>query len=581
MRYRLPEHWQRWARLVLISFVLTFPLLVARSQVLTGDPTYYVGLAQSLASGHGYTFMGQPHTMYPPGLPLLLAPFAALAGPNVLLMQIVVAAFAAVSLVSVLAFLRTYDPPAELIVGALAALSFSFFSVATEGIRTELPYLAASAFALRLVWRPPEKMGAASALVVLSALTVATVLFRTIGTALPTAFLVTWLHRRIRRCPRSWTDRALLVGGGVGMLAACLWVAWTTTKGSSSYVDLLLLKDPHDPDLGTATVASMLARIPGSLAIQITHLAELATGVRWILATWLSPVTVALFALLGVGLSCELRSPNPVLGWYVLGYWVILLIWPFDEGVRFVLPIFPFSILLAWRGATWALRRARADSGSRGLLSAAGGETAGVRRSGWLAAAAVALSILAMILFRVHDFPLRSREGSAIVAGWLIICAIASYVSLSGHSIRFGTRARRTPILLLAFYATLNIAHTVPDAASNLQGRAAGAVGMRPAIEWLRHHAAPRDVIVAQFASAVYFYTGLNTVPLPITRDRRTLLTALRESKATYLMINDTPNSPYYYPTEVERFALLQIEAGSQQFDLVYRFPAGTIYRVR
>jgi hypothetical protein len=580
MTYRLTEHWRRWTRRVLISFALTFPLLVARSQFLTGDGTYYVGLAQSLASGHGYTLMGQPHTTYPPGLPLLLAPFAALGGANVVLMQIVIAAFAAVSLVAVLAFLSTYDPRAELIVGVLATLSFSLFSLATTGIRTELPYLAASAFALRLVWSPPEKIGASWALVVLSGLTVATVLFRTIGTVLPAAFLIAWVHRRIRRCPRTWTDRALLVGGGVGLLTACLWFAWTTTKGSSGYVGLLLMNDPHQPDLGTATVASMLARIPTSLAIQITHLAELATGMRSSLATWLSPVTVALAALLGIGLSCELRGQIPVLGWYVMGYWLILLVWPFDEGVRFVLPIFPFSILLVWRGSIWALRRAHVDSGATGSSSAGDGEAASHRRSGWLAVAAVALSFLAMILLRVQDFPLRSRQGSAIAAGWLIICAIASYLWRSGRSIHLGSWARRTPILFLACYATLNLAHTVPDAASQFRGHDTGAVGMRPAIEWLRHHAAPGDVIMAQFAEAVYFYTGLNSVRMPVTRDRRALLIALRESRATYLLINDTPESPYYYPTEVERFALLQAEAGSEQFDLVYRFPAGTIYRV-
>jgi hypothetical protein len=563
MSSTLTGSWHRLGLIALVSLALTFPLFVARSQFLTGDPTFYVGLAESLASGQGYTLMGQPHTTYPPGLPLLLAPFAAVAGCNVLLTQVVIAAFAPISLVAVLAFLRQYDARAQLMVGGLLALGFPFFVFATQDVRSELPFLTASALALRLVYGPPPKVLNWWALVAVGALTAATVLFRTIGIALPAAFLVTWVHRRIRRLPSTSSDRALLVGGAAGLLAAALWFGWVSSNDTPSYADRMLMLDPHEPDLGPATVASLLARIPGSLARQVAHLVEAATGIRWMLATWLSPVTVLLTALLIIGLGRELRSPNPVLGWYLLGYGGILLLWPFDEGVRFILPVFPFLLLLVWRGSAWAIGAAN------------------VRPSAWLGLAALALTFVALIVVRGQDFPLRSRQGSAILAAWVFVGAAAIYFWHRGGSIHLGPWAKRISMLFFAAFVIANLPRTASAAISQLRGRETGAGELKPAVKWLRDHGAPDQVVMAQLASTVYFYTGLRTIRLPITRNRATLLQAIRQYRPTYLVILDRPDDPYYRPTEVDRLAIIQAEAGPEAFHSVYRFPAGNIYQVR
>ncbi len=46
----------------------------------TWDSAIYISLARALVEGNGYTYMGYPHTKYPPGFPLLMAPVVALAG---------------------------------------------------------------------------------------------------------------------------------------------------------------------------------------------------------------------------------------------------------------------------------------------------------------------------------------------------------------------------------------------------------------------------------------------------------------------------------------------------------------------
>jgi hypothetical protein len=100
-------------------------------------------------------------------------------------------------------------------------------------------------------------------------------------------------------------------------------------------------------------------------------------------------------------------------------------------------------------------------------------------------------------------------------------------------------------------------------------------------MEWLNQHTGPDEMVMAQLWSTVHYYTGRPAVRLPVTRDRRTLLTTLRSNRVAYLLILDAPDDPYYRPTEVDRLAILQAEAGPDAFESVYRFPIGTIYRVK
>ena len=564
----------RWrVRLVLLVIALTFPCFIARSQYLTGDPTYYAGVAQSLAAGRGYTFMGRPHTTYPPGLPMLLAPVAALSDHNVPAMQAVIAIFAAGSLAALLAFFREYDPRAEVAIAILVVACFAFFTLATSGIRSEMPYLATSTGALYLVVSGKPRFSGFWYLVLTALLSVATVLLRTIGMSLPAAFLATWITRRIRRCTPESADRALLVGGACGLLAVAMWFAWTRAMAQGSYFDLLRLRNPHEPDLGQADALSILARIPASLSVQITHFAELTLGLPWLLATWLSPLTVFVAVCLTVGLWHELKRPMPVLGWYVLGYGFILLLWPFDEGTRFVFPIFPFLVILGWRGCTLAF--------DPFVATRDGSPAVGLSRPRWLAIAALALLCLGLIFLRREQFPIRSRQGLAIIAVWCVLSMAGLYIGISGRMIRPRLLPGRALAVFLTAFTLLNLVQTIPAAAKQVTGRDTGAVEIRPAVEWLRSHAAPGDVVMAQPASSIYFYTGLKSVPFPVTRDGRALLTALRQSRPKYLLIRDTPDSPYYFPTEIERLEILQSVAGDGAFSLAYRFPTGRIFSVQ
>jgi hypothetical protein len=571
------------AALVLAAVV--YVALIPREQLLTFDPTYYLGLAVSLVGGDGYTFLGVPHTTYPPGLPAMFAPLVAIAGPSVNAAQILIALWAPVVVLAVLAYTRIELPRHTVWLTTVACGSIGFFLLATEQLRSELPYLAVVAWAVVLALRAPEGSGRArpGALVLVAALSAAAVLSRTIGIALPLAMLCAWVQRRARRCPHGAHDALLLAGTLGGLAAAAGWFAWTGAHGSNGYVNYLLLKDPHDPDLGRVQVAELVPRIAEALVVQLAHVGELLTGVPWLLPTWLSPFSALIAALLVVGLVIELRRERSVVAWYVMGYGGILLLWPFDEGPRFVVPAIVFVLVLMFRGGAQLARMLVEPDRDSLAQTSPGTRPVRVRRGVAITIAASGLTCAVLAVARVGDFPLASTQGLGMAAIWgligvaggvlLVYPSAATYVALRGRAI--------LAAYLVAF-GLLHGAQIVPKAIANVRGLDTSVhAAMRPGIEWLCAHAEPGSVVIGQFDSTIHFYTGLMAVALPATRDAERLEAVFVRANPRYVVVNDTPEFPYMLPTEEERFEDLREQVGAERFEVAYRFPAGTVYLVR
>jgi hypothetical protein len=71
----------RIAAIFIVSAAL-FALLINTSWNATPDSAFYLSLAESIATGKGYIFNGEPHTYVPPGFPLMLAFVVKLFGIN-------------------------------------------------------------------------------------------------------------------------------------------------------------------------------------------------------------------------------------------------------------------------------------------------------------------------------------------------------------------------------------------------------------------------------------------------------------------------------------------------------------------
>ncbi|MBL8987730.1 MAG: hypothetical protein JNJ80_15775 [Gemmatimonadetes bacterium] len=540
-------------------------LLVARRQFLTGDPTYYLGLGQALAAGRGYTFMGEPHTFYPPGLSLLLAPFLRVFGGRPLVGQVVIAAFLPLAVLAAMVLARQRGARVSQFVGVACAFSYALFSQGTSGLRSELPFLVVS---ITLLAVQTGRISAAPVRLALlaAAVAIAAVALRTIGIALALAGLMAWGHRRLARRPfDAGTDLTLLAGGVAGVACFAAWVWWGARHGSPGYAGYLLLADPHQPDLGVASAADLGLRVLGNVLRRLTGVAEMLTNLPWLASMWASPLTIGLAASLAVGVREQLRAAVPVVGWYFLGYGAILALWPFSEGVRFLVPIFPVLLVLGWDGARVI--------------------------GGWLVGPAAAMArrvatLVAMIAFplamvEARIGPVPSRQMTLLAASWI---GIAGALVLPGAWDRLaaGVRKRAWSVSLVAIllYVAVGLARIVPAAAANVAGEVRSPNReIAPGIDWLSRQAASTDVVMAEFPSAVHFYTGLRAVPFPKTGVAESLVVRVISTGVDFLVVGDPPRFPYYRPTEVERLAILRSRLGSRVRQ-VYRYEKGAVYRI-
>ena len=563
--YAQPSLAGRRRPLLALLLVGLFGVTAARHQLISGDPAAYVELAHSLASGAGYSFDGVPHTYYPPGLPLALTPVVTVAGMNVAAAQVYVAVWAAVALLIVFAYLeRRGDSPATGITLFLV-LSSGFYAVATTSVRSEPLYLVAVFLLLLGLERRPVGSGATGVwLVSLAVVGAAVPAIRTVGVAMLAALGASVLQSavRARRRQLPWhTAVGGLVAAMLGGLAfVVLWQTWILHHGmAGSYAAGLALKDPHVPDEGPATLADIVSRVVTNAATQSAHLGELASNVPWLQTMWSSPVVLLLCPIILMGWAQEFRRALPVAAWYVLFYVGIILVWPYNEGTRFLVPILPLLAMFAVRGAPLALPRL-----SRMLpgLSAVG-----------IVGAAI----------EIHAADVASRQRVAVLGFWIMGLVTSTAVALRSRE-RWTSLPKEWRIAFLAtlgaMYGALGVRAIGQMAWANVAGTTRQSTEViRGSLPWIAANTGPDDRIMTQWPWGVHFYTRRHAVLFPVTADPHELCVALAASRPTYLLVTDTLTSSYYRPTETERFGALE-RTFPGALHLVFQYGMGRIYRV-
>jgi hypothetical protein len=103
--------WSRAERVLVAVFALvviaSLPLLVHPWYDPMNDAAIYLWTAKALAAGDGYTFLGTPFVMRPPGFPLLLSPIVALRGFDFHALNLFVASWGVLTLLLLHLVLRT------------------------------------------------------------------------------------------------------------------------------------------------------------------------------------------------------------------------------------------------------------------------------------------------------------------------------------------------------------------------------------------------------------------------------------------------------------------------------------------
>ncbi len=317
-----------------------------------GDNASYVILAQSiLRLGDGYTQSigpgpAVPHTQYPFGYPLLLAPLVALVGPDFALLKLLSMAF---SLLAVFLFARIMRQNAAPVTAAAATLCFALNPVLVDyshWVLTEEAFLCSSLLALYFLTEATRgggtvRFGRPFWLAVLSL--VFTAHIRSIGVAFVGGGLLFFAVRR------QWKALAVFF-----LAVAVLMAPWSirnhlVSTESSAVAGAFMLKNPYSPELGTIGLSDLATRIGHNIAIYggaETGRALLGSESLWAVtapAVWLS-VLVSLLVVTGL-LGKIVRDGLGMLEAYFAFFLGIVLVWPDAwSDVRFIMPLIPLML---------------------------------------------------------------------------------------------------------------------------------------------------------------------------------------------------------------------------------------------
>jgi hypothetical protein len=356
---------------------------------LIDDDAWYVLLARSLATGGGYRLPDGGLPKYPPGFPLLLAPFflAGTAFPsNVIALKLVsVAAMFGVGVASV-RYLERRSIPRPFALGAAAAivLTPALVFLATSTLMSECVFTLALLVSVILVERA-VRAGTRTSVAAAGVMAAVTLLLRTAGAPL---LIAAPLYFALKR---QWSFAALFLVVSLACLAP--WIAYSSSlphsDTTSSYTTELGRRWADDPSSGRASAREIPERLwrntldifgrdVGALVLPELFRGPsesgeetISVGGAWSLmasgsmgsARGTMVVSFVLSAVALVGFLAAFRRGCTVAEFLVPLSLGLIVIWPF-WSFRFVVPLTPFLFFYLLNGVR-ALSPARWGSIAR------------------------------------------------------------------------------------------------------------------------------------------------------------------------------------------------------------------------
>ncbi len=564
-------------------------LTVQRVESFGADGSIYMVLAHNLRETGRYEFNYRPHTQYPPGFPLLLAGLSILTGREsydvfVRFMPL----FSTLALIAWYFVLRRGGGRAAAAGSCLlAATSVPLYQLVTRSVLSDAPFFLVSGLAfLFLSGVERENARRLTRFLLLTCFCLATtgaVLLRSTGIALPAALLAWVMIETIRRrgpAPAVRSRTAVIFAALLGFLAFFGWIAWTRHTQQearreypgdymNSYTSQFMEKDPHRPGLGTASKSDLVLRAASNVPVQAANLVVVLARVGYLMPTWYSPPVAIALALLLCGVaSCIFDGRRSLLAWYFLAYFTIYLLWPFDEGPRFMLPVSPLAFFLLWRGLIVAAHLLRSRPTTTLTSVAAFGAVLAVTTgaTGRLPGLQARASLVFWPLFTVATLLLilmAKRAGRARAAG-AVDSAIAFFASW-----RIGMGVVGVLLAVGVFQQAASARTNLSPDPTQFRHSSSADCAL-----WLR--TAGDGAAMAQQSAILHRLSGRRVEDFPITSDPQLIVDAVTREKVRYLVVSDPVKDDYFFPTEEERWR--QIE---RAYPLLFRlFHKGPGYRV-
>lgn len=316
----------------------------------TSPPRYdgagYAVLAESLLTGQGYREIDHPaaprHAHFPPGYPACLAAVWCLTGRTIVAAHIL--SLGCVILATLLGwvwFRRMYAPVTAGLLGMSLAVNWTWTRVA-GAVQSEPLFLVLELSTILVATRTARRGGLAAGML-LGSLLAACVLTRHVGLALAAAVGLSLItERRLKTCSTLIPTLVILLFP---------WFVWLIVVRENTQV-ALVGRDRLDT-LIPALTRFYVQRIPDQLTgpfVEVATVFQRARVVSLLANTWAILATT----LLLIGLLRSVTSPRRRLaGLVALTTLALLLVWPFTEAGRFLIPLVPCLLV----GATEGLAR--------------------------------------------------------------------------------------------------------------------------------------------------------------------------------------------------------------------------------
>ena len=326
-----------------------------------GDSAHYVLLAESLLrSGDGYADSMEPgdpvpHTKYPPGYPLMLAPLVALLGRNIAVLKLLSVLLTGASVV---VFAQLARERVDRRVWLAACLAFALNPVVVDyshWLLSEAAFLFVTLLALLFLERARPEDGTGRYFWLGLLAIVAAYYVRSIGLVFIGAGALFYLVRR------RW--RELLFFNGVGAALSLPWFIRNQVVGGTAtpYIEQFLLESVYEPEAGYHDLRGMVGRVVSNLWIysarEMPRVLAGSDGL-WIGEPWIKGIALVLCGLVVIGFARTVRHRLGVAEIYFAASCLAIVL--FEEvvsDVRYLMPLVPLILLYACDGVAAVSRR--------------------------------------------------------------------------------------------------------------------------------------------------------------------------------------------------------------------------------
>jgi 4-amino-4-deoxy-L-arabinose transferase-like glycosyltransferase len=348
-----------------ISPRITVALLVAgvsalalcANAVWTAPPRFdgagYALLARALIEGDGYRNVDHPdqprHAHFPPGYPAVLALIWSATGVSPRAAHIASAAFTVLACLASWCWFRRLLPRRAALVLGLALGANWLWARTGSALQSEPLYLLFSSLSVLAAIRASNhsSRGPLSA-VVLGALLAASVLTRYVALGLALAVM---LELAVRR---RWSQA--ICATALAALLCVPWLVWLNLAATGGRTQLALLFPGNRSfaDRCTAQGLFYLRRIPDAITGPIVEFATVYQSAPrlGVLATVWASLACALIGAGWIRLARQRRRRLAAL--VPLVTLPMLILWPYTEAGRFLIPLIPFILVGAVEGITSA-----------------------------------------------------------------------------------------------------------------------------------------------------------------------------------------------------------------------------------